>query len=104
MDKLTFWEDIMDEYEDDTWKPCEQDFAEFLKEQEDELEYYKSEKFEPYEGHIKSLKKDIEEFKEADFDEKVKLIKSHIYCYCDVCPVESYSSLWRRVLGIEVSL
>ena len=73
----------------------------FLKEQEDELNYYISEKFEPYDRAIECLKRDIEEYKAADFDKKVELIKSYVYCYCDVCPVESYSPLWRRVLGMD---
>lgn len=101
MDKLTHWEDIKDEYDSETWEPTEKDFTEFLKDLEEELEHNISEKFEPYDGHIEQLKKDIEEFKQADFDEKVRLIKFFVYCYAEMCPVESFPHLWRRVLGME---
>lgn len=87
--------------DEDKWKPCEADFEAYLKEKYDELEYYKDRKNETYDGHNESLLKEISEFQEADFDKRVKLIKSHIFCYARCTPTECFTPLWRRVLGLD---
>lgn len=103
MEEITMWEDIKNNYKYDTWKPTEKDFNDFIKEMEDECSYYEREKFINYQEDITKLKNEVQEFKLADFDKKVKLIRQHIYCYAEFVPVECFTPLWRRVLGMEIA-